>query len=258
MRPLRPEPAVADSRSTREIVPLAPAAIEPQPEPAVPEPLPPNNALAVLRPAPQPAAPSEPVQPEPQTAAAEIESAASPIPVSDVDLPRGRALLRILERGYGPSIEIAWPPRQRDRGELFALFSRCFGLRVALMTDDGALYGLDGAPGEALDLDIDYYSGFVRSPEGRLTSEEHRQIAAMHATHGQLANASAIRIFPRRVDALLLGGLRAVIGESYQNTSTIHAAYLIRGSSVAVTAIVADGRSFPGEIDLLRARQRCA
>ena len=77
------------------------------------------------------------------------------------------------------------------------------------------------------------------------------------ASHLQAASASAIRIFPRRVDALLLGGLRAVIGEGYQNTSTIHATYRISGSSVTVAGIVADGRSFPGEIDLSPARS-CA
>jgi hypothetical protein len=131
-------------------------------------------------------------------------------------------------------------------------------MRVALMTADGVLYGLEGAPGERLDLDLDYYSGFVRSPEGRLTSEERRQIDAVHAAHRQVVGASAVRIFPRRVDAILLGGLQALIGEGYQNAATIHAAYRLRGSSVAVTEIVADGRAFPGEIDLSRARQPCA
>ncbi len=261
-----PQPAVSEE-AVREIVPLEPAPPPPQPEiqTVAIEPLQPNEVQVVpetptpTRPVLQPAAPeqvasrSAPQAPRPQPVAAEPTAA----PPSSAEVAQGRALLRILERGYGPSIEIAWPQRQRDRDQLFALFSRCFGLRVALMTAQGALYGSGGAPGEPLVLDIDYYSGFVRSPAGRLTAEERRQIAAVHASHLQVASASAIRIFPRRVDALLLGGLRAVIGEGYQNTSSIHATYRISGSSVTVAGIVADDRSFPGEIDLSPARS-CA
>lgn len=46
---------------------------------------------------------------------------------------KGRTLLRILEHGDGPEIQITWPKSSRERDRLFDLLVRCYGVRVALM-----------------------------------------------------------------------------------------------------------------------------
>ncbi len=70
--------------------------------------------------------------PAPAKAAADAASVA----VAPATRKAGRALLRLLEHGKGPSVEIAWPDDARDRTRLHRLLGRCYGMRLAVM--DGA------------------------------------------------------------------------------------------------------------------------
>ena len=170
-------------------------------------------------------------------------------------MQEGRTLLRILEHGSGPSIEIAWPSSMSDRERLYATFRDCFGMRVAVMTDAGVLYALDDGSRDAWDIDLDTYSGFVRHPEGRMTATERGLLRNVPAA---APGARLVRIFPRRVDAVLLGGLQALIGSGYGEAGSIRAAYRYVAGSVAVTGILIDGRSIGGSIDLAAsAPRRC-
>ena len=51
----------------------------------------------------------------------------------------GRPLLRLLEHGDGPRIDIAWPTDPRERSALFDTFERCYGMVVALVAESGDL-----------------------------------------------------------------------------------------------------------------------
>jgi hypothetical protein len=185
-----------------------------------------------------------PPAPEPATRPA-------PVVIETTALSEGRPLLRILEHGAGPSIEIAWPNAAQDRERLFQVFQSCFGMQVAVMDGQGNVFRDAGQPGQRWEIDLDRFSGFVRQPIGDLTAAETAAVRAATNRHRGIIGAIAIRIFPRNADALLLGGLRQIVGgANYGTIGTIHAEYRLEGSAVIVDRIVADGRSIPGNIPM--------
>ena len=63
-------------------------------------------------------------------------------------------------------------------------------------------------------------------------------------------SATAVRLFPRNTDAVLLGGLRNLIGGNYNGTKRIQARYQTSGSKVSVTEITIDAKPVTGSIEL--------
>ncbi len=189
-------------------------------------------------------------------AAARVEKAvqrdspprATPAVVSSEAIGEGRTLLRILEQGSGPGIEIGWPDDARTRNQLYGALKRCLGMRTGLLDSAGRLYLAGGARNQPTDINTDLYSGFVRRPEGAMAAEERSEIDHVRSYHGQRSAAPA-RLFPRRVDAYLIGGLRQAVGENYLSLKSIHATYRLDGDRVVVEGIVADGRAMEGAID---------
>jgi len=169
----------------------------------------------------------------------------------------GRVLLRILEHGSGPEIEIAWPVSAIQRRALYRLFEACYGMEIAVIDSGGRLYNHTGEAGRPWRLNMDRYSGFVRQPSGRLTLDEKDGIARIRAFHGDLRPAENVRLFPRRLDALLLGGLKALVGESYASAATIRAHYRRDGDMVLVEGIRLDDQPILGRIDLSKAGRSC-
>ena len=162
----------------------------------------------------------------------------------------GRALLRLLEHGAGPAIELAWPKGNAGRQALFARLRGCHGMQVALMDDQGRLFIGDGKPGTAWALNLDRYSGFVRRPSGRQAEAEAREMARLRRHHRGISTSQAVRVFPRHFDAALLGGLRAVLGGKWTDYGSIRARYRLDGRRLVVEGIEADGRRVPGRVDL--------
>jgi len=167
----------------------------------------------------------------------------------------GRPLLKLLEFGEGPNIEIAWPDSISQRARLFDVFRRCYGMQVALMNASGDLY-IDHSPGRAVwAFDTDKFSRFVRLSQGRAAEAETTEINAIRNRHG-VEDGDAVRLFPRETDALLLGGLHHLIGAAYNKSTTIHATYRVSGQSVHVTNINSDGLPVRGAVDLSGATLR--
>ena len=162
----------------------------------------------------------------------------------------GRALLRLLEHGAGPAIELAWPKASAGRQALFSRLRGCHGMRIALMDDEGRLFIADGKPGTAWALNLDRYSGFVRRPSGRQAEAEAQEISRLRRHHRGLSAIQPVRVFPRHFDAVLLGGLRALLGGKWTDYGSIRARYWLDGRRLVVAGIEADGRSVPGRVDL--------
>jgi hypothetical protein len=281
LKPIRPEQAPLPARTFE---PLRP---EPQPKPVVRKPdqlVPPRPALREepvartiepLRPTPpaeiveKPSLPVEPLRPEPiQPLKAEkipeplvaekpIEPEPAPqepptIKVSAHSSPRvakeGRALLRLLEHGSGPAIEISWPTGGSVRHRMYGLLSGCYGMRTVVMDASGNLYNATGQRATKWDLNLDRFSGFVRQPNGYTAPEEHRKAAAIRRYHGMGRIGRVVRLFPRNVDALFLGGLKQALGERYKTARSIRAAYRREGSRLFIEGIVADGVGVDGRI----------
>ncbi len=149
----------------------------------------------------------------------------------------GRALLRLLERGEGPDIEIAWPAVAAERAGLYRLFNDCFGMRTVVMTSDGEMFA---AAGES--FDGDRFSGFVRQPAGGLSADEQRQVDAIRRRHG-VSQGRVLRLFPRRVDAILLGALDSIAGGYFDEGVRIRARYQAAPNGVQIADIRVDGRA---------------
>lgn len=247
--PPLPAPRPAPPLATETPKPQPPRAAAPAPAisaPAIPAP------AAAPPPAPAPAAPpataSVPASPVP-TGGLRIDPAeASPV------LAEGRVLLRLLEHGRGPAIEIAWPDDEAGANGLYRLLEQCYGMRIALLDADGRLWGSDGAGPRGGAIDLDRFSGFVREPKGFAPAEESRRAAALKARYAGAETARVVRVFPRAVDAALVGGLRQLLGPRYDNAQTIRAAYARDGAALAIDAIVVDGVAARGRIIFVPSR----
>lgn len=239
LRPREPEEMVAEEPETlepepvAELAPLQPQKTEPVRPKVAPEP-----------PAPPPAAPEvefDPVPEPPRTVQVSVRS-------SGAQAAEGRTLLRLLEHGSGPDIEIAWPQSPRERYRLQQQLSSCFGMRTALMNARGDLFVAEGARGQKWNPNLDRFSGFVRRPNGYLSPKERDEAERIRQYHRLGRTERVIRLFPRHVDSVLLGGLRQVLGASYDQARTIRAAYRLDGTTLTIEDIRADGVLLPGRI----------
>ena len=167
----------------------------------------------------------------------------------------GRPLLRLLEHGDGPRIDISWPTDPHERSALFDTFERCYGMVVALVAESGDLYS-DRSSAAPWEINLDYYSGFVRQ-SGRLSTPRERDWSRrIVQRHPSAAGKLPVRVFPRQTDALLMGGLHELLAGSYRSTKSITARYARSGQSVTIVGISADGLNIPGRIDLSAAARR--
>ncbi len=246
---LPPPPAVAVAAEPAPPPPLEPPAPT-DPPAAAPEPPAPAPVVQETA-APKPARP-------PQTAS---RPPARPVPVPVEITPEavreGRALLRLLENGEGPDIEIAWPAAAADRAELYRLFSDCFGMRTVVMSAAGEMFGAGGDRLGSRPFDGDRYSGFVRQPAGGLSAGEQRQVDAIRRRHG-LSRGRVLRLFPRRVDAILLGALDRIAGGGFDKGVRIRARYHGAANGIEVADIRIDGRAAADIVVLpYRAQRTC-
>jgi hypothetical protein len=161
----------------------------------------------------------------------------------------GRVLLRQLEAGDGPGIEIAWPASQRERDALYKVFTRCYGMTTAILSDDGQIYRAIDPAGAAWRLNPDRYSGFLRQASGRVVPAERRELGQIRGRH-RIGGGVPVRLFPRGVDAALLGGLQQLTGARFSPKAVIRARYRLSGQVVRVANVQSAGVKAPGEFDL--------
>lgn len=270
--PRRAERSQTEQPAPPKLAPLSVAVIRlpppPSPSPARPleaKPIPKPATMAVTplkptpparRPIPVQAAKPEvrPLKPEPRPLPPKRPKPDS-VKIDKTITAEGRTLLRLLEHGKGPTIEIAWPSRAAERARLFRYLRGCLGMRVALMDGEKGFYLASGQAGVVSELNLDRFSGFMRHPSGRMSAVENRLIASMRARHNN-SGAVPVRLFPRIVDAALLGGLNKAVGASYGAAKYIQARYRRVGRGLYIDDIRVDGRAVAGKI--LLSNRRCA
>ncbi len=234
----------------------------------------PTTQISALRPRPRAEVPQPPSQdvspPAPAAQAQEEADSQEPVEVFErqpredlavvapgqVALAEGRRLLRLLEHGSGPTVELAWPARESDRLRLYQRLQTCYGMRVALLDRDDRIFIAEGAPGSVWEINRDRYSGFIRRPSGSLSDEERDAAKRIRDHHHGLSRARPIRVFPRRVDAYLLGGLRQLVGEDYDKVRTIRARYRLVGERLLLEEVTADGGRVAGRVNLSKGADR--
>lgn len=259
--PLQPSPG--KPAVSRIVTPLAPA------KPRIPKTTKERLTREVLK--PSPARPEKGPVPKPEILefrtkpeiAKRVPTAEKPIPekvavpqphmsaATDRDkLNEGRALLRVLEHGAGPTIEIAWPENAAARARLHYRFTACLGMRTALMQSDGKLYVDSGPQNQPWAINLDRFSGFIREPAGQSVADEMLEARRIRNRHKRLMDAAPVRVFPRHVDAVLLAGLKGIAGHEYKKGSVIRAHYSLTGGSIIVEGVRVDGRAMPGKVTL--------
>ena len=213
--PVRLPPPPAPTAAASAAPPVAVERVKPAPSSPVPDVVPlrptantPKAVMAAVTPLK-----ATPVSPSDASPAAPAAPAPAPQSVTPMAQTEGRALLRMLEAGEGPVIEIAW---QVNRNEV---------------------------------------SGFVRQPAGALTAEERQKIRDLQTRHGR-RDRTPVRVFPRPVDAAVLGGLRQIVGDAYAGFRTIRGRYDLTGNRITVVDVHADGARRAGSVALPPAR-RC-
>lgn len=159
----------------------------------------------------------------------------------------GRPLLRMLEHGSGPSVEIAWPDHRVARAKLYELLRRCHGLETVLLRGEEIL--MSRPDGGTNNFNSDRHSGFLRAVLGSSPRREVEILKALRAQHGG-AGATPARLLSRGFDARLLGGLGRIIGPRYRKADTVTARYALAGRRVLVSGIAVDGVEIEGRIEI--------
>ncbi len=165
------------------------------------------------------------------------------------DAKNGRTLLRILEAGKGPSVTLSWPSDQGSRETMYALLKKCYAMKTVVYVKSAGLYRRNDPSGSTWKLNTDAMSTFIRQPSGGFSDEETGIIASINTWHSLRAGVP-VRIFPRSVDASLLGGIRRLVGGRYSAAKTITADYFASGEGIGLTNIGVDDASIPGRFVL--------
>jgi hypothetical protein len=84
---------------------------------------------------------------------------------------------------------------------------------------------------------------------------ERMHVNAIRGRYG-LDGDRVLRLFPRRVDAILLGGLRRIAGDSFDRGVRIRARYRAVATGIEVAYITVDGRAVTEIIVLPYTAQR--
>lgn len=247
--PIEPPQSDAAARAVRLPQPPQMTLAPSQPTQAAPTPVLEPSAVAEVAPAVVPLRP-RPAETSPPPPSARPTPPAQVVVGDGAAETKGRVLLRVLEHGKGPSIEIAWPQQTAQRAALYERFRTCFGMRAALMDDQGRLFNSDGVAGTEWPYNADLYSGFVRQASGVLVSQEQRLVSSIRKHHGLKASGVVVRLFPRRVDARLLGGLQSLLGQDYASAQVLQAEYGLENNAVEVRSIRVDGQPMAGIITL--------
>ena len=182
--------AVRDIGEALESTPTAAAPVPPEPhtitalKPTVPDTTRPDIELGVSNTSPEAAeSPSreeqKPVeaalrQPQPVREARASEVTPREVKVGRIEAQEGRTLLRLLEHGEGPLIQLAWPDKPDEREALYSRLEACFGMTAAVMDRTGKLYRHQGSVLRAWTPNMDLFSGFLRSPRGPLNGGRAR------------------------------------------------------------------------------------
>ena len=238
---------LSDPTPVDRITPEQPVLLESISLPPPPIPVPKAVPVETLKPQPT-EKPSSAKEKQPLPSPNEKQQPVVVAPTT-VDIKDGRILLRQMEVGDGPAVEIAWPENHQQRQVLHKRFVSCYGMVTAVLGSDGYLYRSQDQPGQSWALNADRYSGFVRQASGETVDAEARVISTIQQRH-RLSGGTAVRLFPRSVDAMMLGGLQRLIGQGLGGEAALQARYVLDTGSINITDIAVNGVLISGRVQV--------
>lgn len=176
----------------------------------------------------------------------------SPIKNVNADMiNQGHVALQQIEKGKGPSIEIAFPAQMHDRVALFHQLHQCYGMEIALLNDKGKLYHLSSQSGQAWQFNQQYYSQMLRAVHGESVDAEINILNAIRQHHQlSVENTQAVRILPRQIDAIMIGALLSLASNHNNKNINIKAHYDIENQQIYLHDININGQYFNDKIAL--------
>lgn len=180
---------------------------------------------------------------KPEKASVKIET------IKEDAVSEGRVLLKLLETGKGPDVEIAWPARSDQRQKLFDAFQTCLGLQTGLMMSSGSIYVAGGARGQPMVINRDRTSLFLRQSAGVLPKDEARQHAAIRSYHG-VSGGAPVRLFKRVIDAALLGGLFRLVSADVTDNIQVRGQYGLKTDAITIENISVNGAKRQGQVEI--------
>lgn len=246
--PVEVEPVEVMPDPVSDPVEVANPSQESESEPSRQEAPPPPPQQSAAPPPPAPTPVPEPV-PAPEPVATEVVQVAVNTPEGAQTERQGRALLRLMEMDAGPDLRIAWPAAAGERERLYRVLSACYGMKSVLMDGQGGIFLAEGPAGQSTAPDVARYSGFVRAAEGAIPALERTALRPIYRHHGLSERAAQIvRLFPRRADALVLGGLAQLLDGGLAKGSQVEALYTLTAQGLAIVEIRQNGRPVDGRV----------
>ena len=173
------------------------------------------------------------------------------------DFSKGRVLLKKLEHGKGPQIEVSWPDKLSQKQKLYFTLTKCFGMKTAGLNSSNQLFQKKDAPNKPLKLNVDTSSGFIREVNGRVSNAEVDETVRIKQKHSNQIFKSFVRIFPRQVDASLLQGLHSVLGDDFSKAKQIKASYRLNEKDVEIFDISNGAKMFSAFFQLRKSSRQC-
>lgn len=165
----------------------------------------------------------------------------------------GEPLLYLAEAGMGPTITLDWPREPAHRDAIFSTFT-CEGMFVALY-DGNNIYRRNSGRGVAWTAEPSKYSAYLRPIVAPATAKEEAMIASLTMLHGR--RGKPVRIFRRKLDAVLLGGLSKFLGTNLSNAQHVHGRYHVSDAAIFVIISSVDSRATKYSIPLARTADVC-
>ena len=173
-------------------------------------------------------------------------------------IANGRVLLRQLENGKGPEIQIAWPDQTSLKEKIYDILNKCYGMQTARMNSKDELFHSASPSGVRWAINMDKMSGFIREVSGLIPQAEQLHVRLINRKHPNENFKSTIRIFPRVVDAHLLMNLRSLAGENYSTSKNISATYGLKNNSILIQHVRLDGRELGRAFVLPSVKNQCS
>jgi hypothetical protein len=165
---------------------------------------------------------------------------------SPADIGRGRLLLERIEKGEGPSIEIAWPDEPASRQRLLQHLERCAGWTPLLLAD-GRLWRASDPSGHSWAPSPEQApSGLLRDVDG--VAVDDAAIASIRVRH-RLSAGTLVASVERGWDARLLGGLDRLLGVGWAG-AVVRAQYVAESDRLTITGIMLNDAAVAGMVDL--------
>lgn len=173
-----------------------------------------------------------------------VESKAKEILIENTDLSNGIKILTEAENKQNFEMEIFWPESSSASQKLFKTMNKCFGMRVAVLDNNGEIYNLRGK----VDRRSQIISPFLRRLESFSAKQEKQNISTIISNNSIEGEKTLVRTVSFSTDAKIMDGISKLSETNLSNARQIKAKYLLERDRVYIGMITVDGKHAIGKI----------